>query len=192
MAASKARSAEKQAPKQLAGQRSRWLNLAAITAQFLTATDTWGSWVSETLGVRNPGCPKPLGIMGVRNPAETHGQLVAPAEFRVQARAAATADSRRGPDPRSVGRALAGFPMWISMAKAKVIPPRVGFNQDGYHFGRPVWTTLPESIVVDPNALRFVLRAFGSTTMCLPVSRVAPTRLKYWYPREVLPTSTVT
>ena len=39
MAASKARSAEKQAPKQLAGQRSRWLNLAAITAQFLTATD---------------------------------------------------------------------------------------------------------------------------------------------------------
>src|SRR5262245_27084749 len=42
----------------------------------------------------------------------------------------------------------------------------VGCSQKGYHFGRPGGTALPESILVGPNALHLMLRAFGSTRMC--------------------------
>ena len=42
----------------------------------------------------------------------------------------------------------------------------VGCSQKGHHFGRPVSTTLPEDILVGPNALHFTLRAFGSMRMC--------------------------
>jgi hypothetical protein len=40
MAASRAGKAENRPTKKLAGQRRRWLNPAAIMAQFLTATDS--------------------------------------------------------------------------------------------------------------------------------------------------------
>jgi hypothetical protein len=58
----------------------------------------------------------------------------------------------------------------------------VGCSQKRYHFGRPPSTTAPESILVVPNALHFVLRAFGTTRMChaygtsgaLQIARVVP------------------
>jgi hypothetical protein len=42
----------------------------------------------------------------------------------------------------------------------------VGYSQKGHHFGRPVGTTLPESILVGPTALHLMLRAVGSTRLC--------------------------
>ena len=61
----------------------------------------------------------------------------------------------------------------------------VGCSQKGYHFGRPVGTTLPESILVGPNALHLMLRAFGPTRMChgygtrgtLQIARVVPNQV---------------
>jgi hypothetical protein len=42
----------------------------------------------------------------------------------------------------------------------------VAYSQKGHHFGSPVGTTFPECILVGPNALRLMLRAFGSTRLC--------------------------
>ena len=43
------------------------------TLILLVSCGTWGSWVSETLGVRNPGCPKPSGDHGCPKPSGDHG-----------------------------------------------------------------------------------------------------------------------
>jgi len=47
-----------------------------------------------------------------------------------------------------------------------------------HHFG--------ESILVGPNALHFMLRAFGSTRMRHGRVTCGTSRLKYWYPRALL------
>ena len=61
---------------------------------------------------------------------------------------------------------------------------KCGRTQKGYHFGRPVESTLPQCILVGPNALHLMLRAFGSarlrhacvTSGALPTERVVPSR----------------
>ena len=42
----------------------------------------------------------------------------------------------------------------------------VGCSRKVYHSGRPPGTSARESILVGPNALHFMLRAFGPTRMC--------------------------
>jgi hypothetical protein len=68
----------------------------------------------------------------------------------------------RGGDGRAT---TAGLRASRSRAFA-VFHDSVGCSQKGCHFGRPVGTTVPENILVGPNALHLMLRAFGSTRMC--------------------------
>ena len=65
----------------------------------------------------------------------------------------------------------------------------VGCSQKGYHFGRPVITTLLESISLAQTPFTLCRGRLGQRECAVPMSPVVPSWLAEWYPSRLLPTN---